>query len=290
MSDKLKMVIPKGRLQEKVVDLLERIGIGLTFSTRSYRPVCSDSDIEIKILKPQNVSSMVALDRHDCGFTGYDWVEEQGLENNPNLVELLDLGYGKVRIVAAVPDELARNGDYLNRKLVIASEYQTLAQKYIERKGLDAVLIKAYGATEALPPEDADMIIDNTSTGSTLVMNRLTIVDELMVSTTRFVCTQTALNNPAKKEKLEQLAMLFKSVLDAEKKVLLEMNVTKDKLDTLVAELPSMMAPTVSSLYNDAGFAVKIAVSRKDVFQLIPKLVAMGATDILEYRLEKIVS
>lgn len=289
LSPLLKMVLPKGRLQEKIVELLERTGVRLTFSSRSYRPVCADPTIEIKVLKPQNIASLVALGRHDCGFTGYDWLAEQNLTDGKNLVELLDLGFNPVRIIAAIPESLAQAGYPPERPLIVASEYENLAADYIRQKSLNATLIKAYGATEALPPEDADLIIDNTSTGSTLEMNRLVIVDELLRSTTRFIASQEALADPWKREKLQQLQMLFESTLNAREKVLLEMNVAAENFKNLVAEIPSMKSPTVAPLFNEAGYAVKVAVSAQEVPSLIPKLVALGARDILEYRLEKIV-
>ncbi len=290
MSDKLKMVIPKGRLQEKVEALLARVGIELMFSTRSYRPVCSDPDVEVKLVKPQNIPALISLGRHDCGFTGLDWIIEQDFADDPNLVELVDLGYNKVRIVAAVPEDLAENDAYKTRKkLVIASEYHKLAADYVKKQGLDAILIKTYGATEALPPEDADMIIDNTSTGSTLVMNRLVIVDELLASTTRFISSRQAMDDAKKGDKLRKIRMLMESVRMADKKVLLEMNVAADKFEQLVSHLPSMRSPTVSPLYQEKGYAVKVAVPSSEVPLLIPELVKLGATDILEYKLEKIV-
>jgi ATP phosphoribosyltransferase len=288
-ANKLKLVIPKGRLQDKVVALLSAIGIDLTFSSRSYRPFCSDPDIEIKLLKPQNIPSLIALGRHDCGFAGYDWLLENGLEEGREISSLLDLGYNKVRIVAAVPDDLVESGAWKTMRLVVATEYTRLAENYIKAKNLNAVLIKSYGATEALPPEDADMIIDNTSTGSTLQANRLTIVDELLQSTTRFMACAASLKDPWKQEKLAQMTMLMQSTLNASNKVLLEMNVSKGDFDKLVNDLPAMRSPTVAPLYGEEGFAVKIAVPAKEVSKLIPQLIARGARDVLEYKLEKLV-
>jgi len=288
MQPPLLLVIPKGRLQEKITLLLARIGIEYSVNNRSYRPVCSDPAIKIKLLKPQNIPSLIALGRHDCGFTGLDWVLEEKLATGRELTELLDLGYDKVRIIAAMPEELARSS-YKDRQLVIATEYQELAKDYVAQKKLNAVLIKTYGATEALPPEDADMIIDNTSTGSTLQMNRLEIVDELMQSTTRFVANKESLTDPWKKEKLEQMTLLMKSTLLAGQRVLLEMNVSPEHFDTLVQSLPCMRSPTVSPLYGNTGYAIKVSVPSVEVPKLIPQIIALGATDILEYRLEKIV-
>lgn len=289
MSNTLKLVLPKGRLQDKVVSLLNAIGIDLTFSSRSYRPLCSDSEIEIKLLKPQNIPPLLALGRHDAGFAGHDWLLENGLETSVDVCELLDLGFNKIRLIAAVPEHLIPENQWKTMRLVVASEYTCIAEKYIQSKGLNAVLIKSFGATEALPPEDADMIIDNTSTGSTLVANRLTIVDEILQSTTRFFASQSALKDPWKKEKLEQMRMLMQSTLNAQSRVMLEMNVNKGDLERLVADLPCMRFPTVAALYGEDGYAVKIAVPSKDVPKLIPELIARGARDLLEYRLEKLV-
>jgi len=287
--NRLKLVIPKGRLQDKAVALLESIGISLTFSTRSYRPICSDPDIEIKLLKPQNITSLIALGRHDVGFAGYDWLLENNLDKSPDITELLDLGYNKVRLIAAVPDELAINDRWKNMRLVVASEYTNIAQRYLAERRLNAVLIKSHGATEALPPEDADMIIDNTSTGATLIANHLTIVDEILQSTTRVFASTAAMDDPGKREKLDQMTMLMQSTLNAQRKVLLEMNVSKEDLEKLVNKLPAMRSPTVAPLYGQEGYAVKVAVPSKDVSTLIPQLLELGARDILEYRLQKLV-
>lgn len=287
-SDLLKMTIPTGRIQEKVIDLLGRIGLDFSKSGRSYKPITSASGIRAKMLKAQNIPELVALGRHDCGFSGYDWI----IERDADVVELLDLGFDPVRIVAAVPDAVANQPGGvkgLGRPIVIASEYRNLTESYACKSGLDAIVLQTFGATEALPPEDADMIVDNTSTGTTLEHNRLTIVDELLRSTTRFICNKEALRNPAKRKVLEEMVMLMESSIRAREKVLLEMNVSNDAFDTVVKNLPCMRAPTVCQLYDEQGYAIKVAVPARDVPALIPRLVELGATDILEYRLEKIV-
>ncbi len=287
-NENLKLTLPGGRIQEKVIKLLEQIGVSFLQTGRSYRPVCSDSKIETKILRAKNIPGLIALGRHDCGFAGRDWIYEQ----NAEVVELLDLEFDPVKIVVAMPEELVAAGlkSITGRKIIVASEYQRISNDYIKNEKLDAVFVHAYGATEALPPEDADIIIDNTSSGATLRQNRLKIIAELMNSSTRFICNKAALENPAKKKKLEEMAMLMKSTLQAKQKVLLEMNVPAHCFDKIVSDLPCMKAPTVSKLHNSEGFAVKIAVSSREVPALIPRLVEMGATDILEYKLEKIVS
>jgi ATP phosphoribosyltransferase len=288
-SETLKITLPTGRIEAKVLDLLEQIGLKFLSNGRSYRPLCNDAGIEAKMLKAQNIPEFVALGKHDCGFTGHDWVIEQAAD----VVELLDLGFDPVRIVAAIPEQwkdlpalIEKN---LDRPLVVASQYRRLAHNFIAKWNLNAIFVQAYGATEALPPEDADIIIDNISTGRTLYHNRLVVVDELMQSSTRFICNKQVLADKAKRSKLDELTMLMKSTVLAKEKVLLEMNVSKEDFENLVKELPCMRAPTVSQLYDGNGYAVKVAVAVEQVPSLIPKLVALGARDILEYKLQKIV-
>jgi len=284
----LKLTLPTGHIQEKVLKLLEQIGISFLSTGRSYRPVCTDPSIQAKMLKAQNIPALVALGRHDCGFSGYDWIYEQGAQ----VVELIDLGFDPVRIVAAMPEELVDSNKRIpdrNRQIIVASEYERLAKDFIRQEGIDAIYLHAYGATEALPPEDADIIIDNTASGATLHHNRLQVIGELMRSTTRFFCNKTALEDPQKRKKLEEMTMLMKSTIQAREKVMIEMNVADDVFDKIVNNLPCMRAPTVSRLHNSNGYAVKIAVPTRDVPDLIPRLVQLGATDILEYKVEKIV-
>ena len=287
---KLRLTIPKGRIQEKVMTLLGQIGMNFLADGRSYRPLCSDPYVVTKLLKSQNIPSLVALGRHDCGFSGYDWIVEQ----DADVVQLLDLNFDPVKIVAAMPEDLVGDADFktkdFGRKLIVASEYQNLTKRFIERNKLNAIFVQTFGATEALPPEDADVIVDNTSTGTTLKHNRLLVVEELMRSTTRFICNKQALEDPIKRKMLEEMTMLMKSTLLAKEKVMLEMNVSKDDFEKVVSNLPCMRAPTISELYNGDGYAIKIAVPVKEVPDLIPTLVSMGARDILEYKVEKIVA
>lgn len=287
---KLRLTIPKGRIQEKVMTLLGQIGMNFLADGRSYRPLCSDPYFVTKLLKSQNIPSLVALGRHDCGFSGYDWIVEQ----DADVVQLLDLNFDPVKIVAAMPEDLVGDADFktkdFGRKLIVASEYQNLTKRFIERNKLNAIFVQTFGATEALPPEDADVIVDNTSTGTTLKHNRLLVVEELMRSTTRFICNKQALEDPIKRKMLEEMTMLMKSTLLAKEKVMLEMNVSKEDFEKVVSNLPCMRAPTISELYNGDGYAIKIAVPVKEVPDLIPTLVSMGARDILEYKVEKIVA
>ena len=288
--DKLKMTLPTGRIQDKVLKLLEEIGLKFLSNGRSYRPVCTDLQIDAKILKAQNIPRLVALGRHDCGFTGHDWVVEQ----NADVIELLDLGFDPVRIVVAMPEELGNlfelRNRVSNRSVVVASEYCRLSNNFIQRSGLDAIFVQTYGATEALPPEDADIVIDNTSSGTTLHHNRLVIVDELMKSTTRFICNKQAYEDPVKRSRLDELAMLMKSAIQAQTKVLLEMNVSNEAFQQVVNNLPCMLAPTISTLFDGKGYVIKAAVSVDLIPALLPQLVTLGATDIFQYKLQKIIA
>src|SRR5271169_5952210 len=159
----IKITIPTGRIQEKVLKLLNQVGMEFRATNRSYRPACTDEQMEAKYLKAQNIPGLIALGRHDCGFTGHDWITEQ----EADVVELLDLGFDPVRIVAAMPEQLGDFSSLQNRKsdrpLVVASQYCRLASRFIKKWNLNAVFVQAYGATEAMPPEDADIIIDNVS-------------------------------------------------------------------------------------------------------------------------------
>ena len=280
---KLKMVLPKGRMYENVNKLLADAGIHVRGSDRGYRPTSNDPDLELKLLKSQNIPMLVALGQHDCGFAGADWVAEQ----NAQVTELMDLGFDPVSIVACIPETWDWE-DVKRRKIIAASEYRNLCGVFLDEQGVDFTFIRSYGATEVFPPEDADMIVDNTATGTTLEANRLKIVAKLMSSTTRLIAHPRALDDVHKRRRIEDLVLLFRGVLQGRKRVLLEMNCPQDRLDELVAMLPAMRSPTVAKLYSEDSFSVKVAVERDQVRLLIPKLNRAGATDILETDILKV--
>lgn len=282
--NKLKIVIPKGRLNKKVVGLLNEMGLGIEADERRYVPRVEDPDIEAKVMKPQNIPQLVQVGSHDVGFTGYDWV----LETGADVEEITDLGFDPVTIVAAVPDSLTRN-DLFQRQIVVATEYETITRKYLNSQGFDYYLIRTFGATEVFPPDDADMIIDNMSSGRTLEEHKLKVIDHLTTSSTRMIANKDAMADNWKRGKIDELLMLMRAVLDARERVMLEMNIPADKLDIIAARLPCMRAPTVAPLYNGDGYAVKVAVKRSESARLIPQLKAMGAVDILEYEIRKVV-
>src|SRR5437588_354174 len=189
----LRLALPKGRMEQAVLTLLGDAGIRIRPSARGYRPEVSLPDTEAKTLKPQNIVEMLSLGSRDLGFAGADWVAE--LE--ANVVELLDTGLDPVQVVAAAPEELLENGRLPTRPIVVASEYERLARRWIAARGLSAEFVRSYGATEVFPPEDADVIVDNTATGATLEANGLAVVDEVMRSSTRLYANPVALADPA---------------------------------------------------------------------------------------------
>lgn len=282
----LQFAMPKGRMQTGVLALLSDAGIDVRVDSRGYRPTLSIEGIETKILKPQNIVENLHLGSRDIGFAGADWVQEKGAE----LVELLDTGLDPVRVVAAAPVDFLEDGRLpANKKLVIASEYENLTRRWIKEAGLDATFVRSYGATEVFPPEDADCIVDNTATGSTLRANKLAIVHEVMRSSTRFYAHPRALENPDKREAIDRLVLILRSVLEARRRVMLEVNVAEDILEQLIAVLPCMREPTIAPLHGGGGYAVKVAVPRRDLPLLIPEIKATGGTDIVVTRIDQIV-
>jgi len=281
--EKLRILIPKGRIYDNVSRLFLDAGFPIALADRTYRPSLGAPWMDAKIMKPQNVGELLELGSHDAGFTGIDWIKE----SSADIEEVLDLGFDKVKIVAAVPndyDEAALK----SKKLVVATEYVNLAEQWLKSSGFQYRILRTFGATEVFPPDDADMIIDNTSSGQTLKDNGLKIIGTLLESSTRFVVSRAALANAEKKSRIEELAMLFRAVLDGRERVMLEMNIPKEQFESL-SSLPAMRSPTVAQLYGDAGYAVKIAVKKNEVPDIIPKLKKLGALDIVEYDLRKVV-
>lgn len=282
--EKLKLLLPKGRIYSNVISLLDGAGIKVDLPERAYRPTVNQDDIEAKVMKPQNIGKLLELGSHDVGFTGRDWIEETGAD----VEEIMDLGFDKVRIVAAVPNEID-DAQLKSRRMIVATEYEQIARRWLLAQKIEHLIVRTYGATEVFPPDDADMIIDNTATGRTLQENGLRIIDTILTSSTRMFASKAALADASKKQKIFELKMLFEAVLNARGKVMLEMNCSKVAFDALVKELPAMRSPTVSPLYGEDGYAVKIAVNKADVPNLLPRLMALGATDILEFELRKVI-
>jgi ATP phosphoribosyltransferase len=282
--DKLRILIPKGRIFDNVSRLFSEAGFPVSLADRTYRPMIAADWLDAKIMKPQNVGELLELGCHDAGFTGIDWIRESGAD----VEEILDLGLDRVRIVAAVPAELDEVS-LKKKKLVVATEYVNIADSWLKDAGYDYKILRTHGATEVFPPDDADMIIDNTSSGQTLRDNGLRIAAVILESSTRFVASRRAMADGEKRRRIEELAMLFKAVLDGRDRVMLEMNIPKGRFAEIAADLPAMRSPTVAPLYGDEGYAVKIAVKKSEVPDLIPRLKKLGAGDIVEYDLRKVI-
>jgi ATP phosphoribosyltransferase len=280
--------LPKGRMESAVLTLLADAGIRVRPSARGYRPDVSLAGAEAKLLKPQNIVEMLAVGSRDAGFAGADWVAEL----QADVVELLDTGLDPVQLVAAAPAALLEDGRLprmLDRRLIVASEYERLARGWIGAQGLCAEFVRSYGATEVFPPEDADVIVDNTATGATLEANGLAIVDVLMRSSTRLYANRAALEDPVRRRYIDDLVLLINSVLEARRRVMLEVNASAACLDAVVAVLPSMRQATVARLFGNGGYAVKAAIPRDLLPQVIPAVKAAGGTDVVVSTLSQFV-
>jgi ATP phosphoribosyltransferase len=293
-------------MQSKVMQLLADAGLPVSIDEREYRPRLGNGSnlktqagqlsYETKLLKPQNIVEMLSSGSRDVGFAGADWVREL----KADLVELLDTGMDPVSVVVAAPAGLAEQigeigaprvswSKVCGRSPIVASEYETIARQWMAEKLADAVFIRSYGATEVFPPEDADIIIDNCATGSTLKANGLVIMETVMKSSTRLYASRQAIENPAKKEAAEALVLILRSVMEARRRVMLEMNVEESKLEDLIAILPCLRSPTLSPLEGGKAYAVRVAAPKDQLAALIPEIKRRGGTDILVIQLSQLV-
>lgn len=282
----LKIGLPKGRMQRAVLDLLGGAGITLSHGPREYRPTLSIEGYDVKVLKPQNIVEMLHLGTRDLGFAGADWVAELAAD----LIEVLDTGLDPVKLVVAAPSAILDRGALPNRPVTIASEYERLTAERVAKLGRSDTVVRSYGATEVFPPEDADAIVDIVATGATLAANGLVIADVWMTSSTRLYASKSAWNEPAKRERIELLALLLQSVIDARKRAMVELNVPADRLEDVVRILPCMREPTVAPLHHGAGFAVKAAVPREMIPALVPAIRQAGGSDIVVSEVAQIVA
>ncbi|MCL1993799.1 MAG: ATP phosphoribosyltransferase [Spirochaetes bacterium] len=283
-ANKLRMLIPQGKLMNNVARLLSEAGFPFSITSGTKQLVFNSDWLEAKIMKPQNIGDFLDEGKYDVGFTGLDWILERGA----NVEEIINLDFDASRVVAAAAPDLD-DVKLRSKKLVVAAKYVNLAEAWLKSSNYEYRVIRAFGNTGIYSADDADMIVDSTLSGKLLKDNRLRAVGTLLESSTRFVACRDALTNAKKRARIEELAMLFRAVLDAREKVMIEMNVPKDCFDPLVKTLPAMRSPTVAPLYGDDGFAVKIAIKKSEVPALIPRLKEMGALDILEYELRKVV-
>ncbi|MBI1332499.1 MAG: ATP phosphoribosyltransferase [Armatimonadetes bacterium] len=285
MSALVKLALPTGRIQSNVFKLLNDAGVEIHGGPRSYRPAISLDGFEAKILKTQNIVEMLDIGRRDVGFAGADWVKEL----NADVVELLDTGMDGVRIVAAAPAGFPDAESYKGRQLIVATEYVKIAEEWVRAKGWDAKVIRSYGTTEAFPPEDADCIVDNTSSGATLEASKLYIIETLLRSSTRVFASKQAMDDPDKRAKIEDFVLILRSVMNARTRVMVEVNVSKEDLEAVASILPCMRQPTIAALHGDAGYVVKAAVQKSELPTLIPIIKQKGGTDIVVSTLSNVI-
>jgi len=287
---KLKLGLPKGSLQESTIEIFRKAGIRVSSSDRSYFPGCDDEELEIMLVRSQEMAKYVQDGVFDAGITGYDWICESGADVE-EICELLysKSGFRPVRWVLAVPnDSKIKSLKDLNGKRV-ATELVSYVKKYFVSKKIEAEVEFSWGATEAKTPALVDAIVELTETGSSLRANKLRIVKEVLTSTTRLVANKSALKNAWKREKIENLAILLKGALAAEGKVGIKLNLERKNLKNILAMLPALRKPTISQLTDEGWIALEVIMEEKTLKKIIPALKRAGAEGIIEYPLNKII-
>jgi ATP phosphoribosyltransferase len=296
MSRKLRLGIPKGSLEASTVQLFERAGYKILINSRSYFPSIDDPEIECMLIRAQEMARYVSDGVLDAGLTGMDWIAEHqlGHPDESPLVPVADLVYakqsfGKVKWVLAAPEDSSfKTAEDLNGKR-IATELVRVTKHYFTQKGLDVDVEFSWGATEVKPPVLADAIVEATETGSTLRANRLRILDTITESNTQLIANQHALGDEWKRMKIENISLLLKAAIEAQGRVGLMLNVRQTNLLSVLAILPALQRPTVSSLSDPEWVAVNTILEERTARDLIPKLKAAGGQGIVEYPLNKIV-
>lgn len=290
----LRLVIPKGSLEEQTLLLLEAADLSVRRgSTRDYHGRIDDDRIErVSLLRPQEIPRYVEEGFFDLGITGRDWVEETGAE-----VDILaELAYAKggpghpVRIVLAVPvDAPANTAAELSSGVRISTEYPSLTRRYFEQLGLAVKVFESYGATEAKVPDIVDAIVDVTETGGTLRAHGMKIIETLMESEVLLIANREAAADASKRADMDDLRTLIIGAMSARGRVLIKLNVSEERLQEVLQVLPSMKSPTISSLAGEGAYAVETVVEKATVNRLLPLLKSSGATDILEMPISKII-
>ena len=286
----LMLGLPKGSLEESTKNLFAKAGWKITTSSRSYRPSIDDPELDGRFIRAQEVSRYVEHGFFDCGLTGEDWIKE----NESDVVDVCDLIYSKVstqksRWVLCVPEAstVKTAADLAGKR--VATELVRTTKRYFESKGVNVDVEFSWGATEVKVPDLVDAIVDITETGSSLRANKLRIVDTLLETNTKLIANKQSWANPAKRKKIETVALLLKGALEAESKVGLKMNAPKKSLDAIIKAIPALRNPTISPLSNDAWVALETIIDESVVREIIPQLKALGAEGIVEYPLNKVV-
>lgn len=289
-TQRLKIALPKGSLQESTYKLFDRAGWKIASSSRSYFPRMDDPEMEAVLIRAQEIARYVQDGVMDCGLTGRDWVAE----NDADVIEVTPLVYSKqearpVRWVVAVPNDspIQEVKDLQGKR--IATELVNTTRRFLAEHGVEAHLEFSWGATEAKVPTLVDAIVDVTETGSSLRANNLRIMTTIIESVTVLIANKTAWEDPFKRRKIEQIAMLLQGALRADGKAGLKMNVPGDHLKRVLSLLPSMKGPTVAKLADESWVAVETVIDEKVLRDILPQLKAAGAQDIIEYPLNKII-
>ncbi len=288
----LSIALPKGSLQEQTLLLFTEADLPVKRSAREYTVAIADERIsQVKILRPQEIPKYVEEGYFDLGISGLDCITEAGAD----VVEVADMPYAKtgtgvMQMVVAVPEDSGvKEATDIKPGSRVTTEFPNITRKYFEELGIPVEVFYSYGATEAKVPDLMDVVVDLTETGSTLRRNHLKIVGTIMESTTRLIANKSSWEDPQKRKAMEEIRTLLLGVIEARGRVLLSMNVSKDRLEDVVSVLPAMKRPTVSPLYNTDYLEITTVVDKNTVNVIIPKLKEMGAEDILELGISKIV-
>jgi ATP phosphoribosyltransferase len=290
VADKLRLGLPKGSLQDATLALFRRAGWNIYADGRSYFPSIDDNEIECMLIRAQEMARYVDHGVLDAGLTGIDWVVESGLD----VTSVTSLVYAKqsrrkVRWVLAVPENsgFERAKDLEGK--IIATELVEVTKRYFAERGVNVKVEFSWGATEVKPPMLADAIVEVTETGSSLKANHLKIIDTVMESETHLIAGRSALDDPWKRAKIDQIAVMLRGAIDAQSQVGLMLNVRRDDLSAVLAVLPALNSPTISQLSNSDWVAVNTIVEEGVARDVIPRLKAANATGIVEYPLNKVV-
>jgi ATP phosphoribosyltransferase len=293
---KLKLGIPKGSLQDSTIQLFARAGFTMYVSSRSYFPSVDDPELECMLIRAQEMARYVCDGVLDAGLTGQDWIAEHRLggAGRHSLTSIADLVYakqsfGKVRWVLAAPEDSRFKSPSDLRDATIATELVRVTKAYFDTLNVPVNVEFSWGATEVKPPVLADAIVEATETGSTLRANRLRILDTVMESNTQLIANDAAMQDAWKRTKIENIALLLRAAIEAQGRVGLMLNVRRDDLPKVLALLPALQRPTISSLSDEEWVAVNTIIEEKTVRDLIPRVKAAGGQGIVEYPLNKIV-
>ena len=288
---KLKLGLPKGSLQESTIELFRKAGIRVSAGSRSYFPYCDDEEIDVMLIRSQEMGRYVQDGLFDAGLTGQDWI----LESGAKVKQVCELIYGKsgfrpVRWVLAVPNDSKIKSIKDLKGKTIATELVNYVKKYLSRKKVKAIVEYSWGATEAKAGMLVDAIVELTETGNSLRANKLRIIEELLSSTTRFIANNKSWNDPWKRKKIENISILLQGALAAEGLVGLKMNLKEKSLKKIMDILPSLKRPTVSQLTLPGWMAIEVVVEETIVKRILPELKRAGAQDIIEYPLNKLIA